>query len=67
MTERKRGWTVRLAAAAASDFEHIIDGTIEHFGEPQVLAYAETLSLAIEASPMAHPWPALGSAMRSCI
>jgi toxin ParE1/3/4 len=40
---------VRLTAAAASDFEHIIDWTIEHFGEPQALAYAETLTLAIEA------------------
>lgn len=49
MTERKRRWTVRLSAAAASDFEHIIDWTIEHFGESQALAYSETLSLAIEA------------------
>jgi toxin ParE1/3/4 len=40
---------VRLTAAAASDFEHILEWTVEHFGEPQALVYAETLSLAIEA------------------
>ena len=49
MTERARRWTVRLTAAAASDFEQIIEWTVEHFGEPQALVYAETLSLAIEA------------------
>lgn len=49
MTERKRRWTVRLTAAAASDFEHIIDWSIEHFGDSQAAAYAETLSLAVEA------------------
>ena len=49
MTERKRSWTVRLTAAAASDFENIIAWTIERFGESQALAYAETLTLAIEA------------------
>lgn len=49
MTEGARRWTVRLTAAAASDFEHIIEWTVENFSEPQALAYAETLSLAIEA------------------
>lgn len=49
MTERMRRWKVRLTAAAASDFENIIDWTVEHFDESQALVYAETLSLAIEA------------------
>jgi toxin ParE1/3/4 len=49
VTKHKRQWTVRLTAAAANDFEHILDWTIEHFGESQALAYSETLSLAIES------------------
>ncbi len=49
MTEPMRRWTVRLTAAAARDFEHILEWTVEHFGESQALVYAETLSLAIEA------------------
>jgi toxin ParE1/3/4 len=39
---------VRLTAAAASDFE-LLEWTAERFGESRALAYAETLSLAIEA------------------
>jgi toxin ParE1/3/4 len=49
VTESTRRWTVRLTAAAASDFEHIIEWTVEHFSESQALAYAETLSLVIDA------------------
>ena len=48
MTEPTRRWTVRLTATAARDFQHIIEWTVEHFGELQALVYAETLSLAIE-------------------
>lgn len=44
-----RHWTVRLTAAAESDFKRIIEWTIDHFGEPQARAYAQTLSMALEA------------------
>jgi toxin ParE1/3/4 len=49
LSEPVRRWTVRLTAAAESDFERIIEWTVERFGEAQALNYAETLSLAIEA------------------
>ncbi|HMN47288.1 MAG TPA: type II toxin-antitoxin system RelE/ParE family toxin [Povalibacter sp.] len=49
MTGAQRRWRVRLAAAAERDFESIIAWTIEHFGEAQSIAYAETIGLAIEA------------------
>ena len=49
MTAHTRQWTVRLTAAAEQDFQAIIAWTIEHFGEDQALAYAETLALALEA------------------
>lgn len=39
----------RLTAAAEQDFQAILCWTIEHFGEYQALAYAETLALALEA------------------
>ena len=42
-------WEVRLAAQAELDFSEIITWTIENFGERQAEAYAETLTLAIEA------------------
>lgn len=47
MTERQR--TVRLSAAAEADFEHIVQWTLEQFGENQALVYAETLSMALQA------------------
>jgi toxin ParE1/3/4 len=49
VTQPRRRWTVRLAAAAASDFENILEWTMERFGESQALVYAETLPLDIEA------------------
>ena len=49
MKEHTRRRTVRLTTAAETDFEKIIDWTIEHFGELQGVAYAETLLLAIDA------------------
>ena len=42
-------WKVRLAAQAELDFSEIITWTNENFGERQAEAYAETLTLAIEA------------------
>jgi|TARA_Y100000031_G_C8152375_1_gene352984 toxin ParE1/3/4 len=42
-------WQVRLSAAAETDFQNIVRWTSEHFGEGQAHAYADTLSLAIEA------------------
>ena len=49
MTERTQRWRVRLTATAASDFEYILEWTVERFGEVQAFVYAETLSLAIQA------------------
>ena len=42
-------WKVRLASQAELDFSEIITWTNENFGERQAEAYAETLTLAIEA------------------
>lgn len=44
-----RRWTVRLAAAAQSDFRDILGWTVAQFGQPQAQAYAETLASALEA------------------
>ncbi len=49
MNEARRRWTVRLSAAAESDFTHIVEWTVEHFGAAQALVYAETISLAMAA------------------
>lgn len=49
MSKRVRRWTVRLSAAAETDFEHIIQWTVEQFGPAQAGVYAQTLSLALEA------------------
>jgi toxin ParE1/3/4 len=40
---------VLLTGAAESDFERIIEWTVERFGEAQALIYAEALSRGIEA------------------
>ncbi len=42
-------WKVRLASQAELDFSEIIAWTRENFGGRQAQAYAETLTLAIEA------------------
>ena len=42
-------WKVRLASQAELDFSEIITWTLENFGQRQAEAYAETLTLAIEA------------------
>jgi toxin ParE1/3/4 len=49
VSDRTRQWTVRLTAAAEADFEHIVQWTIDRFGEKQAVVYAETLSLALQA------------------
>lgn len=41
--------TVRLSAAAETDFQGIIEWTIEQFGEDQALVYGETIALALES------------------
>lgn len=42
-------WSVRLTAAADSDFQNIIAWTLEQLGDAQARIYAETLSAALEA------------------
>jgi toxin ParE1/3/4 len=42
-------WRVRLAKQAELDFFDIANWTVENFGVQQAEAYAQTLSLAIEA------------------
>lgn len=49
MTPPVRTWTVRLTAAAETDFERIVQWTLDQFGDAQALVYAETVSMAIEA------------------
>ncbi|MFZ2854846.1 MAG: type II toxin-antitoxin system RelE/ParE family toxin [Rhodocyclaceae bacterium] len=40
-------WVVRLAAAADSDFKHVLRWTVEHFGSLQAQRYAEVVSSAL--------------------
>ena len=49
MTSGTRPWQVRLSAVAEADFQDILRWTLDHFGEAQTRAYAETLSAALEA------------------
>ncbi len=49
MTAGVRPWRIRLTAAAEADFEGILQWTVEHFGQTQARAYAETLSAALQA------------------
>ena len=42
-------WTVRLVATAELDFQAIIKRTAQEFSPRQAEAYADTLTLAIEA------------------
>lgn len=49
MKANAQQWTVRLAAAAEADFQHIVRWTIEKFGDKQAIVYAETLATAIAA------------------
>ena len=44
----KEGWTVRLSAAAESDFRQILRWTADHFGSAQGRIYADTLSTALK-------------------
>jgi len=48
MTE-ERPWSVRLTATAETDFQNIIDWTLDQFGDMQARVYADTLSAALEA------------------
>jgi toxin ParE1/3/4 len=41
-------WPVRLAVAAEADLHEILRWTVEHFGEKQSRAYANTLAAALE-------------------
>ena len=49
MTEGKRLWPVRLAAAAEADIQDILRWTLEQFGPSQAKSYAGTLSASLEA------------------
>ncbi len=40
-------WTVRLAAAAETDFRQILRWTADHFGAAQARIYADTISLSL--------------------
>lgn len=40
-------WTTRLTAAARSDFDEIIDWTVDQFGPAQAIAYARALTALI--------------------
>lgn len=42
-------WTVRLSAAAESDFRQILRWTVDHFGSAQGRIYSDTLSSALKA------------------
>ena len=44
----KAHWTVRLSAAAESDFQQILRWTVENFGRGQARTYAKTLIAAID-------------------
>lgn len=48
-------WTVRLSQAAQDDFAAIIDWTFEQFGEQQAIAYAATLTAAIQELHVTGP------------
>ena len=45
----KEVWTVRLSAAAESDFRQILRWTVDRFGSAQGRVYADTLSSALKA------------------
>lgn len=49
MSNTVRHWTVRLTESAEADFEQIVQWTIDQFGDRQAMAYAETISLALDA------------------
>jgi len=42
-------WSIRLTAAARTDFQAILRWTTREFGRQQARTYAETLSLAVTA------------------
>ena len=42
-------WTVRLSAAAETDYRQILRWTMENFGSAQARSYADTLSSALNA------------------
>ncbi|MBN8463814.1 MAG: type II toxin-antitoxin system RelE/ParE family toxin [Dechloromonas sp.] len=45
----ENSWTVRLSAAAETDFRQILRWTADNFGSGQARAYADTLSSALKA------------------
>ena len=47
MSAGARNWTVRLTAAAETDFEEILRWTVDQFGDVQARIYAETVSAAL--------------------
>lgn len=55
----KTHWTIRLSAAAESDFQQILRWTVETFGRGQAQTYAKTLTAAL--NDLAQ-WPAVTGA-----
>lgn len=49
MTREEHPWSVRLTAAAESDFQGIVTWTLEQFGDRQARIYAETLLATLVA------------------
>ena len=49
MSDPVRCWLVRFSAAAERDFQRIVEWTVDEFGLAQARAYAQTLSMALEA------------------
>jgi toxin ParE1/3/4 len=43
----RRGWTVRLSAAAEADYDDILRWTMERFGATQAASYGELLAMAV--------------------
>ena len=50
-----RSWSVRLTAAAETDFKHIVRWSARQFGNAQARTYGKTLSLALEALATGGP------------
>jgi toxin ParE1/3/4 len=42
-------WNLHLSAAAERDYRDILGWTLEHFGQMQVQAYADTLTFALKS------------------
>ena len=49
MSGAKDSWRIRLASAAETDFDQILQWTAKSFGEDQAFVYAQTLLAALDA------------------